>query len=148
MKIHKILLKRQKIGNYNNLFGILTVETNHGTFYFSTIENYEDRIKEGAYSIDYTYSPKFKRNTPEILGVKDRTGIRIHTGNRGNDFTGCIGLGLINYNKEIPTQVWYSRQAVEQFEALICNNILPLKIYITKNYENEIIREISNTLVA
>ena len=46
MKIHKILLKRQKIGNYNNLFGILTVETNHGTFYFSTIENYEDRIKE------------------------------------------------------------------------------------------------------
>ena len=43
MKIHKILLKRQKIGNYNNLFGTLTVETNYGTFYFSTIENYKDK---------------------------------------------------------------------------------------------------------
>ena len=105
MKVQKIHLKRKTLGNYNSLFGILTVETNKGKFYFSSVENYEERIPEGVYSIDYTHSPKFNRPLPIILDVPNRNGIRIHTANRGNDVEGCIGLGLICKTEEIPQQI-------------------------------------------
>lgn len=35
-------------------------------------------IPQGTYSIDYTYSPKFKRNMALITGVDGFDGIRIH----------------------------------------------------------------------
>jgi len=44
MLIKSITLQRKTIGNSTNLFGILTIESQaHGKFYFSTIENNEQK---------------------------------------------------------------------------------------------------------
>ena len=41
-------------------------------------------IPYGKYKVTVTYSPKFKRELPEILGVNSFSGIRIHRGNYAN----------------------------------------------------------------
>lgn len=50
-------------------------------------------IPEGEYEVRVTWSPKFKRNLPLLLGVPYFTGIRIHRGNTANDTSGCILVG-------------------------------------------------------
>ncbi|MDY3935731.1 MAG: DUF5675 family protein [Prevotella sp.] len=50
-------------------------------------------IPTGAYSVAYTYSPKFKRQMPLLLGVKGFEAIRIHSGNSDKDTEGCILVG-------------------------------------------------------
>ena len=120
MLINELKLTRQKIGNANSLFGKLEVITqNHGIMLFSTVENYEKRIKEGKYSVVYTLSPKFDRKTLEIIGVDNRRGIRIHPANRGCDVEGCIGIGLYTNTDEIPVQIFYSRTSGEILEAMM-----------------------------
>jgi hypothetical protein len=120
MIIKNIKLQRTIHGNYNNLFGELEIQTeNQGIFKFSTVENYEKRIKAGYYNISYTRSNKFKKETLELTDVKQRYGIRIHPGNRGTDLQGCIAVGLYNHKKEIPSQIYYSRASVEQLEAML-----------------------------
>ena len=42
-------------------------------------------IPYGKYKVTVTYSPKFKRELPEILGVNSFSGIRIHRGNTTAD---------------------------------------------------------------
>ena len=60
MLIKSITLQRKQIGNSTNLFGILTIESqSHGKFYFSTIENNEQKIKADTYPLRYTWSPRF-----------------------------------------------------------------------------------------
>ena len=119
MLIKSIKLQRKHIGNNQSLFGWLQVETqNHGTFYYSTIENYERRIKSGTYDIVYTHSPRFNRETLEIV-CEGRSGLRIHPANRGCDVTGCVGLGVFNTMDEIPLQVFYSKDSTDSFEAML-----------------------------
>lgn len=50
-------------------------------------------IKPGTYSIDYHYSPKFRKYMLTLCGVKSRSGILIHSGNTSSDTTGCILVG-------------------------------------------------------
>jgi len=50
-------------------------------------------IPEGKYEVKYTYSPKFKRKLPILLDVVGFTVIRIHSGNRASDSSGCILVG-------------------------------------------------------
>ena len=120
MIVKDIILKRKIQGNYNSLFGILEIHTqNHGVFYFSTVENDEKKIQSGNYSINYTPSHKFNRETLEIKGVNNRYGIRIHPANRGNELQGCIAVGLANYSEEIPQQIFYSKFACNQLEAML-----------------------------
>jgi hypothetical protein len=122
MIIESITLQRKIHGNYNSLFGELQVKTkNRGTFMFSSVENYEKKIKSGYYNIQYSRSTKFGKETLEITGVKDRYGIRIHPGNSGTDLEGCISIGCYNIDKEIPTQIYYSRMATQQLEAMLWN---------------------------
>ena len=54
-------------------------------------------IPTGRYKVEVTYSPKFKRHLPLLIGVKGFTGIRIHSGNTPEDTLGCL---LVGYNKE------------------------------------------------
>ena len=50
-------------------------------------------IPTGHYNIEITYSPKYKRMMPLLLGVKGYSGIRIHSGNKPEDTLGCILVG-------------------------------------------------------
>lgn len=128
MLIHKLILERKLTGN-NATYGHLSVITqNHGTFKFTTIENTNHEIQNGTYNILYTHSPKFNRKTLELTNVKGRTGIRIHSGNRAIDFSGCIGVGLYNNLDEVPISIYYSKISVEALESLLWNEAATITI--------------------
>lgn len=129
MIINKVTLQRKVKGPSNSLFGVLIIETaNHGVLKFSTVENTNKAIQAGTYAMRWSLSPKFKAKTLEIMGVPNRHGIRIHPGNRGYDFEGCIGIGIYNENKGIPVQVWNSRQSTEIVESLLWRGEEPITI--------------------
>jgi len=75
----------------------------------------ETAIKYGRYQIIMTYSPKFKKRMPELLGVEGFTSIRIHRTVTAKGVEGCIGVGL---NKK-------KGQLIDgpYFENLICRMI-------------------------
>ena len=54
----------------------------------------ETAIPFGAYKVEVTMSPRFKRYLPLLLDVPHFTGIRIHAGNSAGDSSGCILVGL------------------------------------------------------
>lgn len=90
----------------------------NGKFFCNTIEDKdrgltsmmsEEEIKEikvkgetaipmGIYNIIITYSPKYKKPMPLLLGVKGFEGIRIHSGNTEKDTEGCL---IVGENKEV-----------------------------------------------
>ena len=55
-------------------------------------------IPTGHYNIEITYSPKYKRMMPLLIGVKGFSGIRIHSGNTAKDTEGCL---LVGKNKKV-----------------------------------------------
>ena len=131
MKVLSVTLKRKKLGNYENLIGRLKVETDRGTFFFSTMENYVHKIPQGTYEIKYTYSPKFKREMLLLL-VQGRTGIRIHSANRGAQLQGCIAIGAYNTSLDVD-QIYYSKDNTDIVESMLHNQ--PMKIKIINDYE-------------
>lgn len=50
-------------------------------------------IPPGRYEIKLTFSPKFQRETAEVMNVPDRTGIRFHPANSYTELDGCIASG-------------------------------------------------------
>lgn len=50
-------------------------------------------IPTGRFEIKMTYSPKFKRETAEVMNVPGRTGIRFHPANYSSQLDGCIASG-------------------------------------------------------
>lgn len=85
-------------------------------------------LTKGTYSIEMTYSPKFKRELPLIYN-KDfsaNRGFRIHAGNTLKDSQGCILVGnAIDYTYTLLD----SRIALERVVKLIqCSNIKKLII--------------------
>lgn len=82
-------------------------------------------IPTGRYKVEVTYSPKFKRHLPLLIGVKGFSGIRIHSGNSAEDTLGCL---LVGYNK-VKGQVINSRVTSDKLTALLRN--CTEEIYIT-----------------
>lgn len=78
-------------------------------------------IPYGTYEIKWTYSPRFKKYTPQLMNVPSFEGIRIHAGNTSADTEGCILLGE---NKQVG-KVINSRATINKFYPLIkkaCSN--------------------------
>ena len=98
-----------------------------GTFFCNTLEptwrDYEhgaykikgkSAIPEGRYAVVISYSPKFQKWLPLVLGDpkfnKKWQGIRIHAGNSAKDTQGCI---LVGENKQVgrvlDSRIWLHR---------------------------------------
>ena len=78
-------------------------------------------IPYGTYEIKWTYSPRFKKYTPQLMNVPSFEGIRIHSGNSSTDTEGCLLLGE---NKKVG-MVLNSRATINKFYPLIkkaCSN--------------------------
>lgn len=75
----------------------------------------ETAIPAGVYTVKMTYSQKYKRKMPEVLGVPGFSGIRIHSGNTAKDSLGCILLGR---NTKVG-MVTESRKTCKEFERLL-----------------------------
>lgn len=78
-------------------------------------------ITPGTYQVKYTYSFKFLKYTYEILNVKGRSGIRIHSANLYSQLLGCIALGrgYDNLDTDGLPDILNSRDTVSQFENLM-----------------------------
>ena len=59
----------------------------------------ETAIPTGTYSLILSFSNRFQKYMPEILNVPCFTGVRMHSGNRPDDSSGCVLLGT-NKTKE------------------------------------------------
>lgn len=78
-------------------------------------------IPYGTYEIKWTYSPRFKKYTPQLMNVPSFEGIRIHAGNTSSDTEGCLILGK---NKQVG-KVLNSRATINKFYPIIkeaCSN--------------------------
>jgi hypothetical protein len=54
----------------------------------------ETAIPTGRYEVIITFSNRFQKDLPEVLGVKGFDKIRLHSGNTKNDTEGCPLLGM------------------------------------------------------
>ena len=77
--------------------------------------NGKTAIPYGTYEIKWTYSPRFKKYTPQIMNVPSFEGIRIHSGNSSTDTEGCLLLGE---NKKVG-MVLNSKATINKFYPLI-----------------------------
>ena len=93
-----ILTRKSQQGKAVN--GILRIQYDvyaHGqAFELQTLENADFLIPEGTYPLKMTWSPKFRKNMPQICDVPEREGIRIHSGIVPEHSTGCVLLPNIN----------------------------------------------------
>ena len=76
----------------------------------------ETCIPYGKYKVILSYSPKFKRELPEILEVPDFQGIRIHRGNKISDTLGCVLCGEKVKNGYLSNSTPYEINLVELFK--------------------------------
>lgn len=84
-------------------------------------------IPTGIYKIEVTFSPRFKKKMPVLIGVKGFSGIRIHSGNDETHTSGCI---LCGFNKE-KGKVINSKIVTSKVYALIENAINNNEVEIT-----------------
>ena len=77
--------------------------------------HFKTAIPYGIYEIKWTYSPRFKKYTPQLMNVPSFEGIRIHAGNTSADTEGCLILGE---NKQVG-KVLNSRATINKFYPII-----------------------------
>lgn len=88
-------------------------------------------IPTGAYKVQRTYSPKYKRLMPQVMNVKGYAGIRIHSGNTAADTEGCILLG----DNTAVGRLTNSRKRCVEFETKMQVNGNACDLEIVYDYE-------------
>ena len=92
----KILLQRTRrkgkavYGTMTIPFSRVPVTDNEQDVTVATLENADFIIPEGEYTLNRTYSPRFKKMLPLLENVPGREGIRIHRGSIPEHSKGCI----------------------------------------------------------
>lgn len=61
-------------------------------------------IPNGTYTVDLTFSPKYQKVMPILLGVPGFEGIRIHSGNTSEHTEGCLLVGKNRTDKNPATE--------------------------------------------
>ena len=82
--------------------GTLVIPIDNDKLQVATLENADFLIPAGTYPLKLTWSPKFKKQMPEICDVPERAGIRIHMGTIPEHSTGCVlvsafAMNYVNY---------------------------------------------------
>lgn len=99
--------------------------------------NGRNAIPSGVYRVVWTYSEHFKKEMPEILGVPNFSGVRIHGGNTDLDTLGCLitgtNIGLDNESvtgSDIARDKLYAliKQAIDSGEEVWINVQAPTPI--------------------
>lgn len=73
-------------------------------------------IPEGEYRVILSYSPRFKRVLPLLLGVEHFEGIRIHSGNTSEHTEGCILVGFNSEKGKVLQSRETERRLIERLE--------------------------------
>ena len=95
--------------------GTLAFTLSGREFTANTLENADFLIPAGTYPLKMTWSPRFKKNMPEICDVPERDGLRFHLGSKPEHSQGCVLLQ----------------------DALLLENLKSFINYIEKYYEDE-----------
>jgi|ERR1019366_7454006 hypothetical protein len=84
------LLIQHKWKTIDTVEGELSID---GEYFCYTMERADgERIPNGLYTVEMTYSPEFGRVMP-LINVPGRIGIRFHSGATYQDSKGCVLLG-------------------------------------------------------
>ena len=89
-------------------------------------------IPEGTYRVVTTYSLRFRKYLPLLVGVPGFEGVRIHAGNTSRDTEGCI---LVGQNIQVGKVLW-SRITLEKLMKLI-ENEKEIYIIIKNTWEHD-----------
>lgn len=76
-------------------------------------------IPAGEYKVVVTYSPKFRRKLPLLVGVPHFDGIRIHAGNTADDTEGCILVGRNTARGRLTESRRYEKEITDSIIAAI-----------------------------
>ena len=140
--MNKVTLVRFESSDHGT-FGKIYVEG--FTFYTLELPWRDNRndiscIPSGTYTCKMTRSPRFKKDLYEVLGVKGRFAIRIHSANLAGDvkkgfksqLNGCIALGEKLGTLEKQKAIFVSKPAVANFEKLM--NYEPFILEVTYGF--------------
>jgi len=93
-------------------------------FFSNTLEDtyrdvkimHETCIPEGIYKVVLTFSNRFQKVIPQILGVPNFEGIRIHSGNTEKDTSGCILVGKNDVRGMVTNSRKYYTELMQKLE--------------------------------
>jgi hypothetical protein len=94
----------------------------NGAIVCYTLENAAKAIPCGAYLVQNSTSPKFKRELPLLWnsGVPSSRGIRIHRGNTAKDSQGCILVGM---GRDVKKRFITESALAETMITMLCRNV-------------------------
>lgn len=101
----------------------------NGAIVCYTLENAAKAIPCGAYLVQNSTSPKFKRELPLLWnsGVSSSRGIRIHRGNTAKDSQGCILVGMgRNYARPTAEPSLLESALAETMITMLCRSVTEL----------------------
>lgn len=131
-RIITVVLQRA-FNSKKETLGIITIGGHEHQPIFTLERPWQDnrpfvsRIKADSY-VCYEYSSDKFPGVYSVSRVKDRSSILIHCGNKVEDSSGCILIGLGYYNAEGKIKISQSRDALKLFKSIIGPNSFILEI--------------------